>query len=61
MISTQQIVSREVIRIRISGTESPSRLEATLAVSESTWVEIQGFLTNKGAAICALVEFDPSE
>ncbi len=56
IISTRHIISSEVMSFRISETESASRLDATLAVSESTCVEIDGEPTNNGAARCALVE-----
>ena len=61
IISTRHITSSEVMSLRISVTESASRLDATLAVSESTCVDMDGEPTKSGAARCALVEACPSE
>ena len=59
IISTWHIATSEVMSFRVSETENASRLDATLAVSESTCVEIDGEPTNSGAARCALVEACP--
>ena len=60
MVVTRHIVSSDVMSLRISEGGRPSRLDATLAVSESTCVEIVGEPTNKGAVRCVLVEVCPS-
>jgi len=53
IISTRHIASSEVISLRISNIESASRLDATLAVSESTCVEMDGEPTNNwGGKVC---------
>ena len=60
IISTRHIASSEVMSFLVSEIERNSRLDATLAVLESTCVEIDGEPTNNGAARCALVEACPS-
>ena len=60
IISTRHIASSEVMSFLVSEIERNSRLDATLAVSKSTCVEIDGEPTNNGAARCALVEACPS-